>query len=630
MRSLCFQARTPSFAFPSSRASPVRSISAPELAMERVIQLVEPVILKWNPDFSTYARVTSLFYEEKTEALEFVKCVNDLQQAMQSLVSEDSNSEKLVRAHWLMQMAMKRLQKELYQILSLNRSHLDPESVSVRSSRTSISTRSSASDDDVDEGDDDRRDAHAAGASSYSSSEVEEVYSIAMADLKSITDCMISSGYGKECIGIYKVVRKSIIEEGIYRLGVEKLSASQVQKMKWEAVETKIKSWLDAVKVSIKTFYGERVLCDHVFASSKSVRESCFGEITRDGAALLFEFPELIARNTKKSPSEKMFRLLDMYTAVSENWPEIEVVFSFSSTAAVRSIALNSLIRLGQSVQASLGDFQSKILKDSFKPSIVPGCGVHPLTIDTMNFLCLLADYRNVLDDIIVSEEKPKSPARPPLPESYFDSPDRDSNTSAPAISVRIAWLVLVLLCKLDGKSKKYNDVSFSYLFLANNLQYVVSKVRSSNLHYLLGDDWIQKQEEKINQFAASYERIGWGNVLGQLQTIEEKSSREASLEETFKRFNSSFDSTYRRQSSSTVPDQELRERIKMSIEQKILPAYRALYDSDTHRAESAMRRRRIAQNSVVKYEPEDISRRISELFSDPKSQRPVAVTASM
>jgi exocyst complex protein 7 len=64
-----------------------------------------------------------------------------------------------------MQIAMKRLQKEFYQILSMNQAHLDSESVSARSSRTA--------GDAIDE--------------------VVEVSSIAMADLRSIAECMISA-----------------------------------------------------------------------------------------------------------------------------------------------------------------------------------------------------------------------------------------------------------------------------------------------------------------------------------------------------------------------------------------------------------------------------------------------------
>ncbi|PKI60986.1 exocyst complex component EXO70H1-like [Punica granatum] len=606
MRSLCFHSKTSSFALASSRASvsgPPRTSSESELVMARAIEAAEQLIMKWNPDTSTYARVTSLFYEDKQEAGQFVKCVNDLQQAMHALASDNSTSDMLVRAQGLMEVAMKRLQKELYQILSLNRAHLDPESVSTRSSRTSTSTttRSSTSDDYDDEGEDDS-DARVAKGSI---SEVEEASLIAMADLRSIADCMISSGYAKECIGIYKVIRKSIIDEGIYRLGVEKVTASQVQKMPWEAVEAKIKSWLEAVKVLVGIlFYGERILCDHVFAASDSIRQSCFGEITKEGAALLFGFPEAVARSSKKSP-EKMFRLLDMYMAISENWHDIETVFAFDSTSTVLSLAVNSLVRLGESVRSSLADFESTILKDSSK-SAVPGGGVHSLTVDTMNYLCLLSDYSNILGDIFV-DEQPNSPSRSPLPESYFDSPDRD-DTHAPAISIRLAWLVLVLLCKLDARAKHYKDVSVSYLFLANNLQHVVSRVRTSNLKYLLGDDWIVKHEDKVRQFAGNYERIGWGKVFDSLLT--NTNSMASSLVEALMRFNSSFEDAYQRQSSTVVPDQVLRDMIKASIEQKIVPAYREFYDS--HKATFERER---ASRSIFKYAPEDIKNRLSGLF---------------
>jgi exocyst complex protein 7 len=354
-----------------------------------------------------------------------------------------------------MQIAMKRLQKEFYQILSMNRAHLDPESMSTRSSRTS---RSSISDfeDDISPDDDVR-------AASDSISEVEQVSSIAMADLKAIAECMSAAGYAKECVNVYKVVRKSIIDEGIYRLGVERISSSRINKMDWEALDMRIKNWLEAIKIAMKTlFFGERFLCDHVFAVSESIRESCFSEISKEGATLLFGFPELVAKSKKPSSSDKMFRALDMYTAISENWIEIESIFSFESTSPVRTQALSSLVKLSESIYSMLSDFESSVQKHSSK-ALVPGGGVHSLTSNAMNYLSLLADYSNVLTDII-SDWPP--PTKPSLPESYFDSPDSDDPPAA-AISTRFAWLVLYLLCKLDGKAKYYKDVSLSYLFLA-------------------------------------------------------------------------------------------------------------------------------------------------------------------
>lgn len=566
---------------------------------DQIIESASAIITKWNPDASGYAKVTSLFYESKIEAKRFMECVNDLQKVMHLLVSVDSGSEKLIQAQNLMQIAMKRLQKEFYQILSMNRAHLDPESVSTRSSRASA--RSSTSDFE-----DDYSSEHEIRAADDSISEVEEVSGIAMADLKSIADCMISSGYAKECIHIYKIIRKSIIDEAIYRLGVEQINSSRINKIEWNLLDLKIKSWLGAVKISMRTlFHGERILCDHVFSASDSIRESCFTDISKEGANLLFSFPEIVPKY-KKSPPEKMFRVLDMYSAISVYWKDIETIFSFESTSAIRLLALNSLIRLSESIRFSLSDFESAIQKDSSKVSI-PGGGLHPLTLKSMTYISLLADYSDVLADILADwspQEKKSS-----LPRSYFDSPDSQDST-APAISLRMAWMILLLLCKLDGKAKHYKSVSQSYLFLANNLQHIVSRVRTSNLQYLLGFEWISKHEAKVKLFSANYEKLAWGDVFDSLPADPTAVISPGEAKEYFRKFSLTFEDAYGKQKSCVVPDHKLRDEIKVSISRKLMPVYREFYNS--HRLTVGGERNAML---FVKFAPEDVENYLSDLF---------------
>ncbi|XP_019258163.1 PREDICTED: exocyst complex component EXO70A1-like [Nicotiana attenuata] len=131
-------------------------------------------------------------------------------------------------------------------------------------------------------------------------------------DLKSIADCMIAAGYGRECVKIYQPNRKSVVDETLYYLGIEKLSSSHIQKMDWKLLEIKIKNWLTAVKIAVTTlFHDEKILCDYVFSASDNIRESCFSEITKDGALTLFLFPEMVAKYRRLS-LEKMFRVLDV------------------------------------------------------------------------------------------------------------------------------------------------------------------------------------------------------------------------------------------------------------------------------------------------------------------------------
>ncbi|KAF8069342.1 hypothetical protein N665_1141s0003 [Sinapis alba] len=555
MRNFCCVAKTSSNHQPPLTLTPRQSLES--AAVYGIIESAADIIERWNTETSTYAKVTSLFHENKQEAMLFIDRVKDLQKTMDLLVSEDPNSERLVRAQRLMEIAMKRLQKEFYQILSMNRAYLDPESVSTRSSLTS--ERSSYSDFPEDE-------------DSYI--EVEEASSNVMTELRSIAECMIVSGYAKECISIYKSIRKSIIDEGVYRLEVEK-----VKRMSWEEMELKVRSWLEAVKVSMETlFKGEKILCDHVFESSDSIRESCFNEISREGAILLFSFPVIIALRTSKKnpPPEIIFRLLDMYSSVAGNWRAIESTFSFESTSVVRSQAVKSLISLSESIRSLLLDFESRIHKDSSKV-VVHGGGVHPLTLSVVNHISLLANYSNVLVDILAGSPPPDISL---IPETYFNVSDSDDSPSS-ELTIRFAWLILVLLCKIDRKANYYKDsCSVQYLFLTNNLHHVVSRARSSNLKQLLGDDWVKRHVGKIKQFSDSYKRLAWGPVLA---TLPENRTVEMSAEEVkerFEKFSEGFERAYGKQSACVVPDTELRDEIKLSIARKLVPVYREFYNT--------------------------------------------------
>ncbi|KAI9196130.1 hypothetical protein LWI28_021267 [Acer negundo] len=607
-------------ATPSS--SPPHRHTFSESLMEENILIAQSIITKWDVHSSIHAcNIESLFSatNNRQEAKQFIKSVNDLQSAMHYFVSHHSGSQKLVQAQNLMQTAMKRLEKELYQMLKANRDYLDAESISNHSSTTLSSRASRASLSDMEEDSEDE--VRSTDDLVSENMERPSVSMIAMADLKSIVDCMISAGYAKECVKIYKISRKSIIDEAIYHHGVEKLSFSLIQKMDWEAVEIKIKHWLHAVKVAVKTlFYGERILCDYVFSVSDSIRESCFAEISKEAAMTLFAFPENVAK-CKKTP-EKMFRTLDLYEAVSDLWPEIESIFGFESTSDVRSQAVNSMIRLGDAVRTMLTDFELAIQKDTSKTPI-PGGGVHPLTRYVMNYLTFLADYSGSLTDIIGDSPLPTNS---PLPETYYASPKKDDDLSSP-VSMRIAWLILVLLCKLDSRAELYKDVALSYLFFANNLQYIVTKVRTSNLRFLLGEDWVAKHDIKVRQYAANYERYGWSKVFASLPENPAVAA-EMPIEQVrngFRLFNLSFEDAYKKQSSWVVLDPKLRDEIKVSLARKIVPVYREFYELNRN----SVLRSQPGNENLVRYVPDDLGNYLSDLFYGPAAGGSVSGSVS-
>ncbi|KAL8483966.1 hypothetical protein ACS0TY_026600 [Phlomoides rotata] len=168
----------------------------------------------------------------------------------------------------------------------------------------------------------------------------------------------------------------------------------------------------------------------------------------KEGAMILFEFPENVAKNSSVKSLEKIFRAIDMYAAISVKWPDIDKIFSFKSTIQINSQALTSLIKLVQSmasyksefIRAALTNFESTVLKNSTKSQIFAGGGIHPMTIDTMDYLSILADYRHILSEIL--SDSP-APGKQLPPQSYLRFSD---NFPATGITLKMAWIILVLL----------------------------------------------------------------------------------------------------------------------------------------------------------------------------------------
>lgn len=571
--------------------------------MEDTLKNAEAIIKRWDLDESS----SNLFQDSRAEAKQFLDSVIDLQHAMQFVVKESSTSQLLVQAQNLMQIAIKRLKKEFYTILSGNRYFLDSESVSRESTRSSGSDEDQASEDDNAEIE--------ARITEISIADEGEKVSVAV-DLKSIADCMIEAGYGKECAKIYELNRKSVIDETLYCLGVENFGSSTIHKMDWEDLEKKIKIWLNAVKVAVSTlFYGERILCDQVFSISDNIRESCFAEIAKDSALMLFTFPEMVAKY-KKLSLEKTFRILDLYDSISELWSEIELIFGFDSTAVVKSQAMTSMNKLRDAARAMLAEFESAIKKDSSK--VVAGGGIHPLTRYVMNYLIFLSDYSGPISDII--SDWP-AVVKSPLPESYLLSPIADEGDSrSSTVSVRLAWLILVLLCKLDGKAGFYGDVTLSYLFLANNVNYVVSKVRESSLKLLLGSDWFSNHEAKVEQYMANYQRMGWSKVMTSLPDNSTAEISPAEAKECFCKFRLGFEETYWKQRSWVIPDPKLRDEVKISLAKKILSAYRPFYEK--HGEKVAWMGSGGGVESIVRFAPDNVQNFLSDLFYGSENSR--------
>lgn len=422
--------------------------------------------------------------------------------------------------------------------------------------------------------------------------------------LHDLAQQMVQAGHQQQLLKIYRDTRSSVFEESLRKLGVEKLSKDDVQKMQWEVLEAKIGNWIHFMRIAVKLlFAGERKVCDQIFQGFDSLSDQCFAEVTASSVSVLLSFGEAIARS-KRSP-EKLFVLLDMYEIMRELHSEIETIFKGKACTEIRESALGLTKRLAQTAQETFGDFEEAVEKDATKTAVSDGT-VHPLTSYVINYVKFLFDYQSTLKQLFQEFEN-----------------EKETTSQLASVTMRI---MQALQTNLDGKSKQYKDPALTHLFLMNNIHYMVRSVRRSEAKDLLGDDWVQRHRRIVQQHANQYKRNAWAKIL-QCLTIQALTSSgggstvgtdggnssgvsRAMVKDRFKTFNMQFEELHQKQSQWTVPDTELRESLRLAVAEVLLPAYRNFIKRFGPLVESGKN-----PQKYIRFTAEDLERMLGEFF---------------
>ncbi|CAN1827964.1 Exocyst complex component EXO70A1 [Linum perenne] len=612
----------------------------------------QKIILKWDTSASEEAREKMVFAGDRQEVDLYLQAVDEIQKSMSSASistadggggGDDQYQEKVNSVN---QIAMARLEDEFRNILLGHTSPIEEDALTDNPSGvgSSSSHHAGGGDGDSEFGDDDRLSggggsgtvdesdlslsdpiprsgssmSNSNSSSSYrTTSSIKELDLIpeeAVVDLRAIAQRMISAGYLRECIQVYGSVRKSAVDSSFRRLGIEKLSIGDIQRLEWDALESKIRRWIRAAKVCVRIlFASEKKLCEQIFEGvGSSVDDACFVETVKGPAVQLFNFAEAVSIS-RRSP-EKMFKILDLHDALVDLMPDIESVFGSKSADSIRVQAAEILSRLAEAARGILSEFENAVLREPSKVA-VPGGTIHPLTRYVMNYISLISDYKQTLIELIMS--KPSTGSRysgdPTTPDMEFAELD-----GKPPLALHLIWIIVILQFNLDGKSKLYKDTSLAHLFLMNNVHYIVQKVKgSAELREMIGDDYLRRLTGKFRQSATNYQRATWVGVLFCLRdeglhvsgSFSSGVSKSA-LRERFKSFNAMFEEVHRTQATWLIPDTQLREELRISISEKLLPAYRSFLGRFRSHIESGRH-----PENYIKYSGEDLESAVLDFF---------------
>ncbi|CAM0904928.1 unnamed protein product [Alopecurus aequalis] len=434
----------------------------------------------------------------------------------------------------------------------------------------------------------------------------------AVDELRDIAERMARAGYASELMQVYCGIRRDLLDECLSVLGVERLSIDEVQRIEWKQLNDKMKKWVHGVKTVVRSLLtGERRLCDQVLAVSDELRDECFVESTKVCIMQILNFGDAVAV-CPRSP-EKVSRILDMYEALAEVIPELKELFFGTPGDDVICDLEGVLGRLGDAVRGNLLEFGKVLQEESSRRPMMAG-EIHPITRYVMNYLRLLVVYSDTLDKLLDDDA-----AGDVDHNASHGGADEDEEylQSLTPLGRRLVKLMSYLEANLEEKSKLYEDGALQCIFTMNNTLYIVQKVKDSELGRILGDHWARRRRGKIRQNSKSYLRISWTKVLSYLKDDGHGSGGGSSLgnsssriKEKFKNFNFSFDEIYRTQTLWKVPDPQLREELKISISENVIPAYRAFvgrYGSLVDNGRSS--------GKYMKYTAEDLENLLSDLF---------------
>lgn len=625
----CFRFSFPGFYFCFdflvSDSEGLKSCPGMEPPESITLDAAEKIILRWDSTASEETRDRMIFEGDRREVDQYLQAVDEIQRSMSAATISDGDSKENIA----IQIAMARLEDEFRSILISNTSPLETVSL-IDSSFSTHSSLISEHSGEFEEYPEEERmlrqvgesprageSSSRAGASYRSTNSIRELDLIpaeAIYDLRCIAERMISAGYPRECVQVYGSVRKSAVDSSFQRLGVEKMSIGDIQRLDWDVLEVKIRRWIRAAKVCVRIlFASEKRLCEQIFEDlDTGIDDACFIETVKGPAIQLFNFAEAISIS-RRAP-EKLFKMLDLHDALKDLLPDIDVVFESESAKPIRTQAAEILSRLAEAARGILSEFENAVLSEPSKVP-VPGGTIHPLTRYVMNYINLISDYKQTLLELIVS--KPSTGSRYSVDQTMPDMDFGEFEGRTP-LALHLIWIIVILQFNVEGKSKCYRDASLAPLFIMNNVHYIVQKAKGSEeLREIIGDDYLKKLTWKYQQAATSYQRTTWVRVLYCLRdeglhvsgSFSSGVSKSA-LRERFKAFNAMFEEVHRTQAMWHVPDSQLREELRISITEKLLPAYRSFLGRFRNHIESGRH-----PENYIKYSAEDLEIAVLDFF---------------
>ncbi|KAL0415029.1 UNVERIFIED_CONTAM: Exocyst complex component EXO70B1 [Sesamum latifolium] len=253
-------------------------------------------------------------------------------------------------------------------------------------------------------------------------------------------------------------------------------------------------------------------------------------------------------------------------------------LFHFAEEMKIRKICAETLSRIENDVGRMLHDFEDTVLRGISDVSDNRG-EVHELTEYVMKQIDLIVRNRRLLTSLIKS------------------TPSLDFEESKEEIRV-------------------LPRSSLRQLFIMNNVRYIVQRIEGSNeLQEMIGDSYLKKLNENVKLAMTNYQSSTCSKFLTCFEEpglyitrcFRSRPSKTA-VRRRLKAFNAAFEDIQLLQSVWTIPDLQLRDDIRVSMCEKLVPAYKNFLEKFSSNPEI-----RLILHKYTKYSAEELQALVLE-----------------
>ncbi|XP_063338561.1 exocyst complex component 7 isoform X2 [Pelmatolapia mariae] len=376
-----------------------------------------------------------------------------------------------------------------------------------------------------------------------------------------------------------------------------------------DVLDIEIDSYIHCISAFVKLAQSEYVLLAEIIPEhhQKKTFDSLIQEALDN---LMLEGENIVAaarRAIMRHDYSAVLTIFPILRHLKMNKSEFDT--TLQGTAASTKNKLPTLITSMETIGAkALEEFADSIKNDPDKEYNMPKDGtVHELTSNAILFLQQLLDFHETAGAMLASQETSSAT-------SYT------SDFNKRLLSTYICKVLGNLQLNLLSKSKVYEDLALSAIFLHNNYNYILKSLEKSELIQLVTVTQKRAEtsyKELMTQQIETYQR-SWLKVTEHLTErnmpviqpgTKLKDKERQVIKDKFKGFNDGLEELCKIQKGWAIPDKEQRDLIRRNQKKVVSDAYRAFLQRCANISFTKN------PEKYHKYRPEEVEEMIEKLF---------------